>query len=97
MKTSYSLTNMFGGLFRKQGYDVTEYACLELVEFRAPWITGIVSFDKVKKCHKIRWKMREGYYLFDCPIAPGYTSAEFRKAGDLLNFLQRRLVWKKQR
>jgi hypothetical protein len=95
MKTSHSLTAMFAGLFRKQGYEVTEYACLECMEFKAAWIMGMVMFDKEKKCHRVRWKMREGYYLFDCPMALGWTSSEFHKAGDLLNFLQRRLVWKK--
>lgn len=88
---------MFAGLFRKQGWTVVEYAALELCEFENFAIKGMVCFDKQKKCHRVRWKMKEGYYLYDVPFAPGYTSAQFSKAGDLLNFLQRRLVWKKPR
>ena len=88
---------MFAGLFRKQVFTVTEYAALEVMEFENFAMNGMVMFDKVKKCHRVRWRMKQGYYLFDVPFAPGFTSSEFNRVGDLLDFLQRRLVWKKQR
>jgi hypothetical protein len=91
----HTLTSMFAGLFRKQGFEVTEYDCLELVEFESYWIKGQVMFDK-SKVHRVRWRCKPGYYLFDAPMAPGFTSVEFKKATDLLLFLQRRLVWKKK-
>ena len=96
---SHSLSSMFAGVFRKQGFGVTEYLGIDLVEFGNGFIKGNVSFDKEGKCHTIRWKCKEGVYLYDIPVAsiPGHISCDFKKAGDLLDFLQRRLVWKKQR
>ena len=92
----HTLTTMFGGMLRKQGYDVVEYGCFELVEFKNFAIEGMIQFDNMKKVHRVRWKCRKGYEIFDVPIAPGYSSAQFKHVGDLFNFLQRRLVWKKQ-
>ena len=88
---------MFAGLFRKQGFDVQEYPILELIEFESFWVRGMIGFDKTKKRHKIRWICKKGYELFDVPMSKGYVTAEFKNAHDLLLFLQRRLVWKKQR
>ena len=92
----HSLTTMFGGMFRKQGYEVVEYGCFDLVEFKNFAIEGMIQFDKIKKVHRVRWKCRKGYEILDVPIAPGYSSVQFAKVGDLFNFLQRRLIWKKQ-
>ena len=92
----HTLTSMFAGLFRKQGFEVKECDFLDLMEFQSYWVKGQIMFDKSKKCHRVRWKCKDGYELLDVPISSGYTSSEFKKAGDLLNFLQRRLVWKKR-
>jgi hypothetical protein len=93
----HTLTSMFAGMFRRQGFTVVTYDALECCEFENFCMKGMIMFDKEKKCHRVRWKMKEGYYLYDVPFAPGYTSSQFSKAGDMMNFLARRLVWKKQR
>lgn len=93
----HTLLSMFAGFFRKQGFDVVEYDCLEMMDFDTYWVKGQVMFDKERKCHRVRWKVKDGYYLFDAPFAPGYTSSQFKNAYDLLNFLARRLVWKKRK
>jgi hypothetical protein len=87
---------MFAGMLRKQGYDVIEYECFEIVEFSNFVLEGMIQFDKVRKVHRVRWKCKKGYCIFDVPMAPGYSSSEFKHVGDLLNFLQRRLIWKRQ-
>ena len=89
------LFRIFGGMFRKQGWMVTEHPILSLLEIENEYIKGMVSFDK--PYFKVRWKCKEGFYLFDCPMAPGNTLCQFTNAKDLLDFLQRRLVWKKQK
>jgi len=86
---------MFVGLFRKQGFEVVEYTGLECCEFENFCMKGMLMFDKTK-VHRVRWKMKEGFYLYDVPYAPGYTSVQFKKAIDMLLFLQRRLIWKKK-
>ena len=93
----HGLAEMFAGLFRKQGFEVVLFNCLDIVEFENFFVKGMVLFDKKKKVHKVRWKCKEGFILFDVPMCPGYVSAEFKSAGELLNFLQRRLVCKKQK
>jgi hypothetical protein len=92
----HTLASMFAGMLRKQGYEVVEYGCFDLVEFKNFAIEGMIQFDNMKKVHRVRWKCRKGYEIFDVPMAPGYSSSQFAKVGDLLNFLQRRLIWKKQ-
>lgn len=92
-----TLIGVFAGMLRKQGQTVTIYECLEIVEFENFAMNGMIYFDKVNKCHKVRWKMKQGFILNDLHFsAPGYVSVQFDKAYDLLNFLQRRLIWKKQ-
>ncbi len=88
------LLKIFGGMFRKQGYVVTDHAILDVMEFENEYIKGMISFSK--PAFKVRWRCKEGVYLFDCPSAPGYTTSQFNSAKDLLDFLQRRLVCKKQ-
>jgi hypothetical protein len=85
---------MFAGMFRKQGYDAVEFECFDIVEFSNFALEGMIQFDKVRRVHRVRWKCKKGYCIFDVPMAPGYSSAEFKQVGDLLNFLQRRLIWK---
>jgi len=92
-----TLTSVFGGMLRKQGYIVKEYGCFEIVEFENFVLEGMIQFDKERKVHRVRWKCKEGYAIFDVPIAPGYSSAQFKAVADLFNFLQRRLIWKNQR
>jgi hypothetical protein len=86
---------MFGGMLRKLGYNVIEYDAFDIVDFQNFAVEGMIQFDKQKKLHRVRWKCKQGYCIFDVPIASGYSSAEFKNAGDLLNFLQRRLIWRK--
>jgi hypothetical protein len=88
------LLKIFGGMFVKQGFVVKEYQTLDLLEFENDFLKGMVTFTK--PVFKIRWKMKEGIFLYDCPMAPGHTTCQFGSAKDLLDFLQRRLVWKKQ-
>lgn len=88
---------MFAGLFRKQGFTAQEYTTLGIVEFQSFWVSGQMSFDREKKKHRVRWICKKGYELFDVPMANGYVSADFHRVHDMLTFLQRRLVWKKQR
>ena len=87
---------MFAGMFRKQGYDAVEFECFDIVEFSNFALEGMIQFDKVRRVHRVRWKCKEGYAIFDVPIAPGYSSAQFKTVADLFNFLQRRLIWKNQ-
>lgn len=89
------LFRIFGGMFIKQGWIVKEHPILNLLEIENEYIRGMVTFSRPN--FKIRWKCKEGVYLFDCPMAPGNTTSEFTNAKDLLDFLQRRLVWKKQK
>lgn len=83
-------------MLRKQGYEVVEYESFDIVDFQNFALEGMIQFDKIRKMHRVRWKCKKGYEIFDVPVAPGYSSSGFKNAGDLLNFLQRRLVWKKQ-
>lgn len=90
-----TLTSMFAGMFRKQGFEVTEYNVLSVVEFENFAMWGMIYFDK-KKYHRVKWKMKNKYILFDVPVCEGFISSEFKKVEDLFNFLQRRLIWKKK-
>ena len=92
-----TLTSVFAGMFRKQGYDVKEYPMFDVVEFENFVLEGMIQFDKILKEHRVRWKCKRGYAILDVPITPGYASVSFKKVGDMFNFLQRRLIWKKQR
>ena len=89
------LYKIFGGMFTKQGWIVKEHPILNLLEIENEYIRGTVSFSK--PAFKVRWRCKEGVYLFDCPSAPGYTTSQFNSAKDLFDFLQRRLIWKKQK
>lgn len=90
-----NLTKMFAGMFRKQGFQVIEYDFLDVIEFSNYYIKGLVSFDKEKKKHRIKWNTRGKYEILDIPINNGSVSTEFKKVFDLFDFLQRRLIWKK--
>ena len=93
----HTLTELFCGIFRKQGWTVTPYECLEMVGFENRYFTGSLLFRSENKRYVIRWKCRQGYELYDIPFnVPGWTTAEFDRPQDLFLFLQRRLVWKKQ-
>ena len=96
--SKHSLTELFCGVFRKQGFTVSPYEALEMVGFENKFITGSVLFRPKTKRHVIRWKCKEGYRLLDIPFAESgvWVQTDFHSAGDLLNFLQRCLVWKKQ-
>ena len=78
------------------GCIIKNYENLGAFEFESYWIKGVIMFDNVKKHYRIRWKCKEGYELLDSPIAPGYTSVQFKKAQDMFLFLQRRILWKKR-
>ena len=92
-----SLVNLFCGLLSRQGYNTTPYEAMDMMGFENRYITGIVMFRTTdKNNHVVRWKCRQGYELYDVPFSvPGWASSEFKKAPDLLNFLQRRLIWKR--
>lgn len=89
------LFRIFGGMFLKQGWTVKEHPFLSLLEIENEYIKGMVSFST--PIFKVRWICKDDVQLFDCPIAFGHTSSQFSSAKDLLDFLQRRLVWKKQK
>ena len=80
-------------MFRKQGYDVKEHQILNLLEFENWYMRGMVTFSK--PFFKIKWDCKKGYEIFDVPTAPGGTTSQFKNVKDLLDFLQRRLVFKK--
>lgn len=73
--------------FRRKGFDVKEIS--NEIEFENKVMKGTVS---LKKPLTITWKCKRGYEIFDTPIGSGNSSAQFNKVGELLNFIQRRIV-----
>ena len=100
MYKQHTLSSMFAGMLKRQGYEIELYEDLEAVQFENFAFKACISFDKIKKRHKVNWRMKPGYELFDVyfRVPPGaLISAEFKNVHDVLNFLQRRLIWKKQK
>jgi len=96
----YTLCSMFAGMLKRQGYVIDVYEDLEAIQFENFAYKGCISFDKIKRCHKVNWRMKQGYELLDVHFSvPSGTlfSAQFRNVHDVLNFLQRKLIWKKQK
>lgn len=63
----------------------------EYIHFENYYIKGTIT---VKKPYTIKWMVKDGFEVFDTPLAKGHSSASFSTVSDMLNFIGRRLARK---
>ena len=99
-KTEYQpsiLLKMFSGMLKKHGYTVQFFTTLDIVDFKNNVLEGEIWFDKENKRQVISWVCKAGYELNDIPFTynESRVTSVFHSPNDLLNFIQRRLLFRK--
>jgi hypothetical protein len=82
-----SLGKFFIRVFCKFGFDSQEET--DRITFESQALRGEVT---LKKPFAVSWKTKRGFEIADHPIANGTTTAYFKKASDLLDFLRRSIL-----